>query len=453
MMCEMLNKQIISHNFCLSSLETNERMITMSFSPLNDSFKSVNSLLPALKRKLLEERRNSTLRSLNEMGHLMRAHGASPASIKKALEGYYEYCKLLHQVPVTQEELKKITEEVIPSASIPKLEVPGQLLSEVEARQINWLWPGRIPLGKITILDGDPGMGKSLITVDLAARLSTGQPMPDGTLGQQGTVLLVAPEDDPYDTLKPRLEAAGGDPARVRLLHTGESFDGNKMRIYDRPFSLPRDFDALIKTIKSTGAILVILDPLTAIIGNNVNISHDQAIREIFTPLALLAERTSCAILIVRHLGKGSSSNPLHRGAGSIGIIAAARTGLIIAPHPENHHQRILATTKNNLSKHASDLIYQVVENTQGQPHIHWLGESQFAPSAVFNTGSPMSIARQNILRVLRESDSSLGPLKIADRTGLDYAKVRKLLSSMSSERKIISRAVASIPLLNILAS
>jgi hypothetical protein len=141
----------------------------------------------------------------------------------------------------------------------------------------------------------------------------------------------------------------------------------------------------------------------------------------------------------VRHLGKGSSSNPLHRGAGSIGIIAAARTGLIIAPHPENHHQRILATTKNNLSKPASDLIYQVVENTQGQPHIQWLGESQFAPSAVFNTGSPMSIARQNILRVLRESDTSLGPLKIADRTGLDYAKVRKLLSSMSSERKIIS--------------
>jgi RecA-family ATPase len=187
------------------------------------------------------------------------------------------------------------------------------------------------------------------------------------------------------------------------------------MRIYDRPFSLPRDFDALIKAIKSTGAILVILDPLTAIIGNNVNISHDQAIREIFTPLALLAESTSCAILIVRHLGKGSSSNPLHRGAGSISIIAAARTGLIIAPHPENHRQRILATTKNNLSKHASDLIYQVVENTHGLPYIQWLGESQFAPSAVFNTGSPMSIARQNILRVLRESDTSLGPLKIAE--------------------------------------
>jgi hypothetical protein len=80
-----------------------------------------------------------------------------------------------------------------------------------------------------------------------------------------------------------------------------------------------------------------------------------------------------------------------------------------------------------------------VVENTHGLPYIQWLGESQFAPSAVFNTGSPMSIARQNILRVLRESDTSLGPLKIADRTGLDYAKVRKLLSSMSSERKIIS--------------
>jgi hypothetical protein len=89
-----------------------------------------------------------------------------------------------------------------------------------------------------------------------------------------------------------------------------------------------------------------------------------------------------------------------------------------------------------------------VVENTHGLPYIQWLGESQFAPSAVFNTGSPMSIARQNILRVLRESNTSLGPQKIADRTGLDYAKVRKLLFSMSSERKItsVSRGLYTTP-------
>lgn len=406
-----------------------------------------------LRKEMLRMRRQSTLKTLNTIAHTMSSRGSSPASIKKAVEGFYEYIKETHDLPLTQEELKKIAEAGISPASIPKIEVPGEVLSDIEARPIDWLWPGRIPLCKITILDGDPGVGKSLITVDLAARVSTGQPMPDGTPGRRGTIVLVAPEDDPHDTLKPRLEAAGGDPTRVLLLPTRETFDSNKMQISDRPFSLSKDFDALAKAIKFAGAVLVILDPLTAVIGNSINISGDQAIREILNPLTHLAEQTRCAILIVRHLGKTSFSNPLYRGAGSIGIIAAARAGLIVAPHPENHHQRILATTKNNLSKRAGDLICQVAENSQGLPYIQWLGESQFAPSAIFNTGSHMSTARQNILRVLNESNTPLGPQEIADRTGLDYPNVRKLLHRMSAEQKKLNPwHGASIPPLNILA-
>jgi AAA domain len=234
-----------------------------------------------------------------------------------------------------------------------KDESTGVILSDVETQQIDWLWQRRIPLGKITILDGDPGMGKSLIAITIAACVSTGGPMPDGTPGRQGDIILIAPEDSPEDTIKPRVEAVGGDPSRVLLLNTVVSFDEKRLGIYDRPFSLSRDLNDLEIEIKRTKAILVILDPLMALLGRNIDSSRDQDVREVFTPLAQLAERTGCAILIIRHLNKGSSDNILYRGAGSIGIIAAARTGLLVAHDPDDEQKRVFATIKNNLSKMA----------------------------------------------------------------------------------------------------
>src|SRR5207248_4253855 len=142
--------------------------------------------------------------------------------------------------------------------------------------------------------------------------------------------------------------AVGGDPSRVLLLNTVVSFDEKRLGIYDRPFSLSRDLNDLEMEIKRTKAILVILDPLMALLGHNVDSSRDQDVREVFTPLAQLAERTGCAVLIIRHLNKGSADNLLYRGAGSIGIIAAARIGLIVAHDPQDENKHILATTKNN---------------------------------------------------------------------------------------------------------
>src|SRR5437763_13062278 len=94
---------------------------------------------------------------------------------------------------------------------------------------------------KFTILDGDTAMGKSLPALNLAARITTGQPMPDGTPGTQGGVILIAPEDGAGDTLRPRLEAAGGDPSHVHLLNLLEDLDAKKLQVTDRPFSLSHD--------------------------------------------------------------------------------------------------------------------------------------------------------------------------------------------------------------------
>jgi RecA-family ATPase len=234
----------------------------------------------------------------------------------------------------------------------------GTILSDVKTHPIEWLWHGRIPLGKITILDGDPGMGKSLIAINIAACVSVGHSMPDGTPGIQGGVIMIAPEDSPADTIKPRLEAIGGDPTQVLLLNSIDCFDAKRMGMFNYPFSLSRDLQDLEMTIKRRKAKLVILDPLMAVLGHDVSATNDQDIREVLTPLAQVAERTRCAFLIIRHINKGNSSNALYRGAGSIGIIGAARMGLIVVIDPNDAQRCILATSKNNLSTHASQLIY-----------------------------------------------------------------------------------------------
>jgi archaellum biogenesis ATPase FlaH len=166
----------------------------------------------------------------------------------------------------------------------------------VETHQIDWLWERRIPLGKITILDGDPGMGKSLLAINIAACVSTGLPMPDGTPGIQGGIILIAPEDGAEDTIKPRMETAGGDPSQVLLFNTVIRFDEKRMGFFEYPFSLSQDLKELEKRIKRRKAKLVVLDPLMAVLGRNVNSSSDQEIREVLIPLAQLAERTGCAI-------------------------------------------------------------------------------------------------------------------------------------------------------------
>jgi AAA domain-containing protein len=121
-------------------------------------------------------------------------------------------------------EVKQLFETMKQAMHQSPEELFGTELSEVETHQIEWLWQGRIPLGKITILDGDPGMGKSLIAMNIVACVTTGQPMPDGTPGIQGGAIIIAPEDSAADTIKPRLEAAGVDPLQVLLLNTMETW-------------------------------------------------------------------------------------------------------------------------------------------------------------------------------------------------------------------------------------
>ncbi len=224
------------------------------------------------------------------------------------------------------------------------------------------------------------------------------------------------------------------------LLNTVEDLDPKRIQIYDRPFSLAQDLEILEDAIKRMQAVLVIIDPLMAVLGNSIDSSRDQSVRDVFTPLAQLAERTGCAILMIRHLSRGSAGHPLYRGAGSIGIIAAARSGLIVAADPADEHRHILAPTKHNLSQPASNLTYQVVENAQGVPYIHWLEENHHPVQALLSPPA-LSYERRAILKALQESSTPLHPGEVANRTGLNHTNLRKMLPRLFHAGEIASPA------------
>lgn len=230
-------------------------------------------------------------------------------------------------------------------------------MADVEAKPLRWLWPRRIPLGKVTLLAGDPNLGKSLVTVDIAARVSGGAPWPDaqGQPGEPGTVILLSAEDDPADTIRPRLEAAGADLSKVHLLATVRQPDGKRT-----PFSLDRDLPALERALRDhPDARLIVIDPISAYLGRTD--SHVNAeVRGILAPLTDLAARYSVAVVLVTHLAKGTGGKALHRSIGSIGFAATSRAEWLFIADKDSPDRRLMLPAKMNLAPDPTGLAYRI---------------------------------------------------------------------------------------------
>jgi hypothetical protein len=245
------------------------------------------------------------------------------------------------------------------------------LVADVDRELVRWLWPGRIPLAKVTVLDGDPGTGKSTLTLTIAAKVTTGSPFPDGARPEVGDVILLSAEDDIGDTIRPRLEAAGADLARCWVLPDVRP-EGKE----PRPPELPADLFLLEDLVKSKAAALVVIDPLMAFLSGQVDSHRDQDIRRVLASLGYMAARTGAAVVIVRHMNKGTGS-ALYRGSGSIGIVGAARAGVLVAPDPDDDGRRILAMTKSNLAKMPDALAYRLVDDERYScARVVWDGAS-----------------------------------------------------------------------------
>lgn len=234
-------------------------------------------------------------------------------------------------------------------------------MSDVKPEKVDWLWPCRIPRGMLTMLDGDPGLGKSTLVCEIAACVSTGRLLPGHTQPVQTTVLLINAEDVAACTVRPRLDAAGADTARV-------------LTLADPLVSIPHCLSQIELTIEKEGVGLIVFDPLMAFLAEGIDSHRDQDVRRALTPLAAMAARRNVAVLLVRHLNKAIGGPALHRGGGSIGIVAAARGGLLLGRDPDDPELRILASQKQNLSPKARSLRFALVSSGD-VARIEWRGE------------------------------------------------------------------------------
>ena len=243
-------------------------------------------------------------------------------------------------------------------------------LDECREEQVTWLWPRRIARGKLTLIDGDPEQGKSLLTLDLAARVSSGKPFPDGPPPPAAaSVLLIGVEDGLKDTVLPRLRAAGADMTRVRV------WEGQRKNGRCRPPVFPQDTAQLREIIEEHQVALVVIDPFLAFLSAQACSVNDQMVRQALTPLAQVAEATRSAMVLNRHLTKGGQGrSAIARGTGSIAIIGAARTAFLVGTDPDDRQRRVLACTKTNLSERPPALGFCVRANDAGQPYLEWTG-------------------------------------------------------------------------------
>ena len=229
-------------------------------------------------------------------------------------------------------------------------------LSEVKATVPDWLWPGWLARGKMMLIDGDPNVGKSTLTMDLAARVSSGLPMPFSSRPTKpAPVLLLCGEDAPSDTLLPRIVAAGGNAKRVSVI------TGMPGALGDDPISFPEGLEAITALIEREEPSLLIIDPLMAYLGGSVDSHRDQDVRRVLMPLGAIAEKHGVAVVLVRHLNKAQHGKAIHRGGGSIGAIAAVRTAGLVARDPRDPERRILASTKNNIAATPRSLRFKLV--------------------------------------------------------------------------------------------
>jgi len=248
-------------------------------------------------------------------------------------------------------------------------------MADVQPEPIQWLWPGRVPLGKLTLLAGDPGLGKSLITLDWAARVSLGRLWPDGAeSGGRGSVVILSAEDDPSDTIAPRLHAANADLSQIILLRAMEWFDNETKSRTTRPFSLERDLPALGEAAeKLPDCRLVIIDPIDAYTGRTD--SHKNAeVRGLLAPLAELAARLRLAVVGIMHLTKRDAP-ALYRASGSLAFVAAARAVWAVARDKQDRNRRLFVPVKCNLAPDHSGLAFAVVES-DGLPVVAWAPEA-----------------------------------------------------------------------------
>jgi len=235
-----------------------------------------------------------------------------------------------------------------------------QCAKDILPERVTWLWPGRIPLGKLTVFAGDPGLGKSAVSLDVVARMTADRPFADRTLPEAGEAIILSAEDDPADTLRPRLDAAGADVNKVHIIKSvkhvnasGEAVEGG--------FNMTTDLPALEEALKDNPDVrLIVIDPLSAYLGET-DTHRNASMRGVLAPLAKLASDSDVAIVGIDHLTK-AEKKAIYRVSGSIATIAASRSAWVFTKDKVDGTRRLMLPIKNNLAGDQEGLAYRIEE-------------------------------------------------------------------------------------------
>lgn len=301
--------------------------------------------------------------------------------------------------------------------------------SEVEPKPVLWFWRDRIPRGGLTILDGDPDLGKTTFAIDLAARASRGE-LEVGPGGRAGPVvsLILSAEDSLEHVLVPRLLACRADLQHVLFPKDVHSFPGDL-----------RKLDAYVRAY---GAGLILIDPITAFLACDTH--KDGEVRRALAPLSRMAERHQLAVIAIRHLKKASDGPALYRGGGTIGIIGAARAGHVVARDPDDPDRRVLAVNKSNLGPKPRSLSWRLIppQDFGGACAVEWLGPSdltadQLLASRVRDDGGRIDEAVEWLRAVLASGPVASDEIKkrgLAD--GLAWRTLRRAKDAIKARAR-----------------
>jgi len=324
---------------------------------------------PAIDAIIPDHQRNATLASL---AGTMRRRGMIQSAIEAALLGVNDaQCR----PPLSDADVMTIARSIsrYPAGELNKRaatapEGPGFVtLTEVESEIVLWLWWPYIPLGKLTLLEGDPGIGKSWVGLAIATAVSLGSMLPGQDTTTRGPVLIASAEDGLGDTIKPRLENMRANLAGIHALKDLMTLD-------------QAGFDILEGYISETVPALLIIDPLVAYFSGDMDINRANAVRWGTSRLARLAETYGTAIIAIRHLTKGGSLKPIYRGLGSIDFTASARSVLLAGCDPDNESVRGIVHIKSNLAKTGEAVGYELRDDG-----FYWADHSDLTPDRILS--------------------------------------------------------------------
>lgn len=281
-------------------------------------------------------------------------------------------------------------------------------MSDIEAQEIEWLWYPYIAYGKLAIVQGDPGDGKTTLILNLAAKLTKGEGLDENMkVMEPMNVIYQTAEDGLADTVKPRLLQAGADCEKVLVIDESEK----SLSMLDE-----RIEEALIKT----GARVLILDPIQAYLGSGTDMNRANEVRNMTKRLAALAEKYKCAIILIGHMNKAAGNKAAYRGMGSIDFYAVARSVLLVGRVEGEPNIRAMVQIKNNLAEFGHAKAFRLSEEG-----FRWLGDYEITADEVLGGYAPKINKLEQAKDLLRELSKELE--KVESNSIYDMAKEQNI--------------------------